>query len=59
MLQIILSRNSVQMIYVGFRDTWASQVALVVETLLAMQEAAKGFDPWVGKIPERRHGNPL
>ena len=33
----------------------ASQAALVVKKMPA---TAGGFDPWVGKIPWRRHGNP-
>ena len=40
---------------------WASQVALVVKNLLANAGDVKrrGFDPWVRKIPWRKHGNPL
>ena len=34
----------------------ASQAALVVKKMPA---TAGGFDPWVGKIPWRRHGSPL
>ena len=39
---------------------WASQVAQWWRIHLAMQETKRrGFDPWVGKIPWRRKGNPL
>ena len=40
---------------------WASHVALVVKNLPANTGRCKRnrFDPWVGKIPWRRHGNPL
>jgi len=36
-------------------------VALVVKNLLANAGDVKrrGFDPWVRKIPWRKHGNPL
>ena len=38
----------------------ASQVALVVKNPHANAEDMKhGFDPWVGNIPWKRHGNPL
>ena len=36
---------------------WASLVAQLVKNLPAMRRP--GFDPWVGKIPWRRKGNPL
>ena len=39
----------------------ASQVALVVKNLLPRAGDIKrcGFDPWVGKMPWKRNGNPL
>ena len=38
---------------------WASQVALVVKNLPAMQENIRlGFDPWVRKIPWRKEWLP-
>ena len=40
--------------------TWGSQVALVVKNLpVNVGDKRQGLDPWVGKIPWRRHGNPL
>ena len=37
-------------------EPWASQVELVVKNLLASAGDIErcGFDPWVGKIPQRR-----
>ena len=40
-----------------FYTTRASLVTQMVKNPLAMWET--GFDPWVGKIPGGRHGNPL
>ena len=37
--------------------SWASLVAQMVKNLPPMQET--GFNPWIGKIPWRKHGNPL
>ena len=39
---------------------WASQAALVVKNLPANARYRRdaGFDPWVGKIPWRRAGQP-
>ena len=37
--------------------SWASQVAWMVKSMLAMWETR--FDPWVGKIPGEGNGNPL
>ena len=36
---------------------WASLVAQLVKNTASMSETQ--FDPWVGKVPWRRHGNPL
>ena len=36
----------------------ASQVALVVKNLPSNGGDVPGFDPWVGKIPWRRAGQP-
>ena len=39
--------------------SWASQVALVVKNLPAVQEMREMWiDPWVGKIPWRRAWQP-
>ena len=41
--------------------TWAFQVVLLVKNppTNASRPKRQGFDPWVGKIPWRRAGNPL
>ena len=40
--------------------TGASEVALVVKNLPAKVGHKRcGLDPWVGRIPEGGHGNPL
>ena len=36
---------------------WASLVAQLIKNTPSMQETQ--FDPWIGKVPWRRHGNPL
>ena len=36
-----------------------SQVALVVKNAPANAADKRGFNPWVGRMPWRRHGNPL
>ena len=41
-----------------FQYSWASLVAQTVKNLLAVLERDLHWDPWVGKIPQRRARQP-
>ena len=38
---------------------WHIRVSLITQMVKNLSARRPGFNPWIGKIPRRRNGNPL